>query len=158
MSLYFFSIPALNGGPEQDAFNRFCAAHAVLAVEHHLVQAGAASFWAVAVTLRDGPKAAAGPGTDRAAAKLDYKEVLSEADFAVYSMLRELRKETALRDGVAIYTVFTNEQLAAMVTGRVGSLGALRAIEGVGEARATKYGALFLERLRAALAKPGLVT
>ena len=126
----------------------------MLAVEHHLVQAGAASFWAVAVTLRDGVKADARPGAERGGAKIDYKEVLNEVDFALFSTLRELRKEAALRDGVAVYTVFTNEQLAAMVTGRVTSPGALRNIDGVGEVRAAKYGGLFLERLRSALCAP----
>lgn len=155
MSLHFFSIPALNGHQEQEAFNRFCATHSVLVVEHHLVQAGTASFWAVAVTLRDGPKTEARTGMERGGAKIDYKEILSEADFAVFSTLRELRKETAQRDGVAVFTVFTNEQLAAMVTGRVTTLGALRGIEGIGESRAAKYGALFLESLRAAFATPG---
>ncbi len=54
MSLHFFSIPALHPAQEQENLNQYCANHAVVAVEHHLVQAGNASFWAVAVTLREG--------------------------------------------------------------------------------------------------------
>ncbi len=150
MALHFFSIPALNGAAEQDALNRFCASHSVVTLEHQLVQAGAASFWAVAVTVRDGPTALERSAPQRTGAKVDYKEVLNEADFRLYSALRELRKTVAQQEGVAVYAVFTNDQLAAMVTGRVATPTALREIEGVGPARVDKYGATFLAPLRAA--------
>jgi superfamily II DNA helicase RecQ len=42
---------------------------------------------------------------------------------------------------VPVYAVFTNEQLAKMVTGGVVTKAALEKIDGVGEAKATKYGA-----------------
>jgi superfamily II DNA helicase RecQ len=158
MSWHFFSIPAINGKAEQDVLNHFCASHAVVAVEQQLVQAGLASFWAVAVTLRDHPGALPNllaekkPEANRATSKVDYKEILNEADFAVFSGLRELRKQTALQEGVAVYAVFTNEQLAAMVTQRVATLNELRDIEGVGEGRTSKYGALFLRQLQKSFA------
>jgi len=154
MSLHYFSIPALHPVQEQEHLNQFLARQAVVAVEQHLVQAGSASFWAVAVTLRDGTPPQARLAAQPAGAKIDYKEVLNEADFAVFSTLRELRKSLAQREGVAIYAVFTNEQLAAMVTGRVTALSGLRGIEGVGEARCGKYGEAFLARLREAFATP----
>ena len=80
--------------------------------------------------------------------KVDYKEVLSEADFAVFSRLRVLRKEVAEREGLPVYAVFTNEQMAAMVTGRADSLAALGKIDGIGAARVEKYGAAFLAALQ----------
>jgi hypothetical protein len=53
---------------------------------------------------------------------VDYKEVLNEADFAVFSRLRDLRKVIAEKEAVPAYAIFTNEQLAAMVTGKVDRL------------------------------------
>ncbi len=81
--------------------------------------------------------------------KIDYREVLSEPDFALFAKLRAVRKTLADKDGVPAYALFTNEQLAEMVQRRVRTAGALREIEGVGEARVEKYGQDFLAILLA---------
>ena len=72
--------------------------------------------------------------------RIDYKEVLSEADFTVFAKLRELRKTFAEKEAVPAYSIFTNEQLAAMVTEKPSSLAELGKINGLGEARVKKYG------------------
>lgn len=82
--------------------------------------------------------------------KVDYREVLSPEDFAVYAKLREARKQIAQQEAVPIYTVFTNEQLAQMVQGRATSRAELEKIMGVGDARLEKYGARMLETLKSA--------
>ena len=46
--------------------------------------------------------------------------------------------------GRRVYNIFTNEQLAAMVTKNVDTKAALLALEGVGETRVRKYGEKFL--------------
>ena len=79
--------------------------------------------------------------------KVDYKEVLNEADFAVFARLRDLRKGISDKEAIPAYSIFTNEQLAAMVTGKVDSLTAMSAVPGVGAARIDKYGAAFLASL-----------
>ena len=66
----------------------------------------------------------------------------------------KLRKELADAEGAPLYNLFTNEQMAEMVTRRVTSAAQLRQIPGVGEARVDKYGAAFLACLADALAKP----
>ena len=75
-----------------------------------------------------------------AASRIDYKEVLSPEDFAVFSRLRELRKQIAAEDAVPVFTIFTNEQLAKLVTEKVESQAAMRKIKGIGAATADKYG------------------
>ena len=72
---------------------------------------------------------------------------MNEADFNAFSELRELRKQVALRENVAVYVVFTNEQLAEMVQQRVASKAGLEKIAGAGSARVAKYGDPFLETL-----------
>ena len=79
--------------------------------------------------------------------KVDYKEVLSPEDFAVFARLRELRKEIAQAEAVPVYTIFTNEQLAQMVQARAPDRAGLEKIAGVGDARIEKYGARMLEVL-----------
>jgi superfamily II DNA helicase RecQ len=144
MQLRFFALPALADEAEAEALNQFLNAVSVLRVEKQLVAEGAASYWAIAVTYLD--RSTPRPTGPRRP-KLDYREVLPEAEFAVYARLRALRKEVAEAEGVPAYALFTNEQLAAMVQRRVASLADLREIGGVGDARIEKYGRRFLALL-----------
>ncbi len=81
-------------------------------------------------------------------AKVDYKEVLSPEEFAVFARLRDVRKEIAQVEAVPVYTIFTNEQLAQMVQTRATTKAALEKIAGVGDARIEKYGPRILEFLQ----------
>jgi superfamily II DNA helicase RecQ len=87
------------------------------------------------------------------ARKLDYREVLSEADFEVFARLRLLRKQVAERDGVPPYAVFSNEQLADLVRQRATTSSAMARIEGIGAARVERYAAVFLPVLQACFTK-----
>ena len=79
---------------------------------------------------------------------VDYKEVLNDEDFAVFSKLRELRKECAEQFGRPVYAVFTNEQLAKMVTGKVYKPADMRKIDGIGESKMADYSKRFLDFLQ----------
>ena len=78
---------------------------------------------------------------------MDYKELLKPEEFEVFSRLREWRKATAEKEGIPVYTVLTNEQLAQMVRKKVSSKAGLKEIEGIGEARVEKYGEAVLREL-----------
>ena len=65
-------------------------------------------------------------------AKTDYKEILSEPDFAIFAKLRDVRKAIAQSEAVPVYTIFTNEQLAQMVTSKATTRAALAKIDGLG--------------------------
>ena len=62
--------------------------------------------------------------------KVDYKEVLKPEEFAVFARLREVRKEMTQAEGVPVYTIFNNEQLAHMVQARARDRAALEKIAG----------------------------
>ncbi len=142
MKYSFFSIPANAPEGAQEALNGFCAGRRVVNVDKQFVAAAERSFWAVCVCYLDGdaPKSTAAGRKG----KVDYREVLNPDDFAVYAELRTLRKTVAERDGVPLYNVFTNDQLAAIVERRLSSKADLAAIDGLGEIRIEKYGDLFL--------------
>ena len=147
MQLKAFTIPIHDAGGALEEVNTFLRAHRILSVDRHFVQDGANSVWAICVSylgVAGRPLAAGGKRP-----KVDYREILSEADFAVFAKLRNLRKELAEREGVPAYALFTNEQLAEMVQRRARSLTAMKEIEGVGDARIEKYGAQFLALLKA---------
>ncbi len=149
MKYQFFQIPALEPTARAEELNRLLGQHRILSVDRHLVADGGRSFWAVAVCYADTETAPGTPGEAASGrkAKVDYREVLNQADFAVYAALRTLRKELSEREGVPAYALFTNEQLAAMVQTRVRTAAALGEIEGVGKARVEKYAAAFLQVL-----------
>lgn len=157
MRLKFFHVPALAPEGAEAEVNRFLARNRVLTVERVLVPDGARSFWAVCVQHLEGPKAqamSAVPGVppEAIAANLrggraDYRELLPEPQFQVFAALRTLRKTVAEQEGVPVYAVFSNEQLAEMVSRPVRSLDELESIAGVGPARRSKYGAAFLARM-----------
>ena len=81
---------------------------------------------------------------------MDYKEILSADDFAVFVCLREARKQLAGKEAIPVYAVCTNEQLAEMAKGRAAMLTDLKKIEGFGEAKAEKFGETFLAAIREA--------
>lgn len=146
MKMDVFSMPAHGGGEAQEALNRHLAGVRVLSVERAFVADGPNSFWSICVLSQPGAREA----KPLAKPRVDYREVLNAADFAVYLRLRDLRKSLAERDGVPPYAVFTNEQLAEIVRRRADSVRALREIDGVGEARVEKYAAPILTALGAA--------
>ena len=149
MKYRFFSIPVQDGDPAQDEFNRFLAAHRVVAIDKEFAAEGRHSRWCFCVSYLDGDA----PAYTQNKGRIDYREALNAHDFAVYSRLRTLRKELAERDGIPAYSVFSNEQLADLVRQRPGGLADLERINGLGKARIEKYGADALALLRVALAE-----
>lgn len=143
MRVKFFAIPALDPAGGEAELNAFLAQHHISSIDRELVTTSQGVFWMLAVTYVD--SASRVQSASRAARdKTDYKEVLTPEDFQVYAELRRLRKELAEREGVPLYALFSNKQLAAMAQQRTASLEELRRIEGVGEARTQKYGKAFL--------------
>jgi superfamily II DNA helicase RecQ len=151
MPFKFFTIPIHDPGQAEAELNGFLRSHKVLAVDRRWVEQGASSFWSFCV---DYLETSSGGGSDGRPAgqrgKVDYKEVLTAEEFAVFARLREVRKEIAAAEAVPVYTIFTNEQLAQMVQAKAKDRAALEKIAGVGDARIDKYGARMLEVLAGA--------
>ncbi len=103
-SLHFFTIPALTPAQAQAELNQFLLSHRVVNIEKQWVANGAASFWSLCLTVLEGPgplpPALRAPGqggqsSARTNTKVDYREVLSEPDFAAFAELRNLRASLA---------------------------------------------------------------
>ena len=158
MSLHCFTIPALQPDDAAAAFNAFCQGQRVIAIERHFVADGERSYWALCVTVADSPGPLPDALTKRRGAadtKPDYKQLLSEADFAVFAALRHWRKAQAEAEGAPVYAIFSNEQLAEIARRRCASLAALGEIAGIGEARVQRFGAAVLSCVAAQPAAGG---
>jgi superfamily II DNA helicase RecQ len=148
MAFHFITITIQDSAETEAQLNAFLSSHRVLNVDRRWVEAGSHSFWSFCIDYlphdsngrteipRFGPKE-----------RIDYKVKLTPEQFQVFAQLRDLRKEIAQAEAVPMYTIFTNEQLARMVTECVLTTTALEKIEGIGEARVTRYGQRFLDLL-----------
>jgi len=145
MQVRFFTIPVMDSAAAEAELNSFLRSHRILAVEKELVPDGRNAFWSIAVEYLEG-RSSGGDSRPQAGgkSKTDYKEVLTGEQFTVFSRLRDLRKEIAEAEGVPVYVVFTNEQLAEMARLAEPSKSAMLRIEGVGEGKFNKYGDRFL--------------
>jgi superfamily II DNA helicase RecQ len=139
MQLAFFSIPARGDSGLQEDLNRFLRSHRVLTVHREFVPLGENSFWALAVEYMLGAAPAESTSGRSTKPRVDYKEVLSTEDFALFAKLRDWRKTKAGEEGIPVYAVLTNDQLAAVATKRPKSTAQLREVDGLGEAKSTKY-------------------
>lgn len=150
MKLEFFTIPAKFPQEIQQALNSFCAQHRVLTIDKQFVNLGNESYWSICITALESNSQDSIKNTANKREVIDYKETLGERDFTVYVQLRNLRKTFSEQEGIPAYALFTNAQLAAMVTQSVNTLAELAQIEGIGKARLEKYGKPFLQILQTA--------
>lgn len=154
MQYSVFTVPLKSPLEATDDMNRFLRSHRVLSVDKTFHSGGDNPCWTFCVEYLDAGGTSA--NVPKSAVKVDYKEVLSEAEFALYARLRDLRKGLAEKEAVPAYAIFTNEQLAKMVTEKMTTVAALESIDGVGPARVAKYGTHFLPLLKETLSAPAV--
>ena len=123
-----------------DELNAFLRSHRIVNVEKRLIDGDRGTGWVFLVEYGGDSKNAPAAASQR----IDYRETLNPAEYALFDKLRKLRKELAEKAGLPVYAVFTNEQLAAMVKKPPKTAKDLLAITGIGEARVKQYGPAFL--------------
>jgi len=139
--LFQYSLP---GGDDLTELNRFLSSHRVVSVQQHWAPTPSGALLAFVVRTTPGDDKTK-PSPNR---KIDYKTELTPEQFVVFSRLRDERKAMAEREGVPVYTIFTNEQLAEMVRRPIQTLSDLGRITGIGPARLEKHGTRLLELLK----------
>lgn len=144
MAFKFFIVPIQDSESTEAELNSFLRGHKVLDVERRWVDQGPTSFWSFCIDYLE-PATTGSSRRSSRRSSIDYREVLNDEDFAVFAKLRDLRKEIARAEGVPVYAVFNNEQLAKMVQNKARTKADLEAIAGVGDARIEKYGPRFID-------------
>jgi superfamily II DNA helicase RecQ len=138
-----FLLPLHAGSSEQDELNRFLRGHRIVQIRKELVESQGAGNWAILAEYLDSPEK--NSGDQQIKGKVDYKEILNAADFALFSKLREVRKKLSEENGLPVYAVCTNEQLAEMAKRRPKNLADCMKIDGIGQSKADKYAPALLE-------------
>ncbi|MDP1750535.1 MAG: RQC domain-containing protein, partial [Reyranella sp.] len=91
-------------------------------------------------------KGKAGSRRDRRAATA---AIVGDADTGLLDALKALRTKLARTQNVPAYVVFSDRTLAELASHRPANAGAMREIHGIGDAKLERYGAAFLEVIRA---------
>ena len=140
-----FIIPLFSGSDEQEELNRFLRAHRIVQTHKELVSAENEVHWAILVEYLDNQVKSAG---EPLKSRVDYKEILNPLDFSLFSKLREVRKKLAEENGLPVYAVCTNEQLAEMAKRKPQNMTEFMQIEGIGQGKADKYIPALLECIK----------
>jgi len=74
-----------------------------------------------------------------------WKELITKENESVFNGLRDWRYETSKKKGVPSYIIFTNKQLAEIVSKNPTSLNQLSQIDGIGPGKIEQYGTQVLE-------------
>ena len=137
--IQYFIVPVMAAEESAEAINKFLRSVRPLKMERQFFDLGENSFWVHYIEYLGAiESSASSPGQKRSA--VDYKEVLSDEDFPVYSRLREWRNEKAVKEDTKAYHIFKNAHLAAFAQNRTVRKEDMAEVKGVGQGRIDKYG------------------
>jgi superfamily II DNA helicase RecQ len=125
-----------------EELNAFLRSHRIVNVDKKLIDGERGTGWVFLVEY--GMENNRNGGPNASSQRIDYREVLNAAEYALFDKLRGLRKDAAEKAGIPVYAVFTNDQLAGMIKKQPKTAKDLPAIPGIGEARVKQYGEMFL--------------
>ena len=140
-----FLLPVYPESNEQEEINRFIRTHRIIQAHKELIVKENVSHWAILVEYLDSQEKSSG---ETIKSKVDYKEILNAEDFSLFSKLREIRKKLADDNGLPVYAVCTNEQLAKIAKNKPKNITDLIKIDGIGQGKADKYASAFLECIK----------
>lgn len=154
--LFQYALPT---DPDLSELNSFLLAHRIATVQREIVTttAGPLLLFIVeylAVNGSAGKKGTSAAASPSSTSRIDYRDVLSESEFSVFTTLREIRKQLAEADGIPVYAVFSNAQLATMIQEKCTTVAGMLKIEGVGKVRTDKYAEAFLATLATEFSEP----
>ena len=144
MQFKIFSIPVTDDGSAIEEMNRFLRSHKVLEAEQQLVSTKCGSHWHFCIKYLANAYPAV--SATQSSSKVDYKEVLDEKTFAVFSTLREVRKKIAEEDGLPVYAVFTNEELAGIAALEKILPETIKTVKGIGDKKTERFGKRMVEQ------------
>lgn len=137
MQIKLFTIPVLGSDVYEEEMNMFLRAHRVVDVRKELIHVGDTVYWSFCITYI--MNSVSNTQTDKRD-KIDYKQVLDPQQFAVFSKLRELRKQIAKEEEIPAYSVFIDAELAEFSKMEKLTMASMKKVDGIGEKRLEKFG------------------
>lgn len=153
MQYRIFTVPIAGGENETEELNRFLRANKTVKVDKELVSCGDSVCWTFCVQYLIPPLSSPiGEKKD----KIDYKTVLEENQFRIFSLLRKCRKSIAEEDAVPAFAVFLDSELAEMSKLDEINEKTMSSINGVGKQRVEKYAQRIIDKLNEEGGKPDI--
>ncbi len=135
ISLAYREEDGFDAGPLEE----FCAAHSVSGWTEHFFMRGGYPELVLVLQYEESRDRRRNGGGGPGRREGDPRRELAPPARVAYDRLRQWRSLRARQDGVPVYVVFSNRELAAIAAARPESKEALRAIEGIGKGKAEKY-------------------
>lgn len=142
MQIHILTLPLLPDPSQIEELNHFLRSHKIIDVRKELAQSAGNACWTFCITYVQDQQSLNSNKSSKE--RIDYKEVLDEKSFNIFSLMRKVRKELADKDAVPAYAVFTDAELAEMAKAEqpVG-LDLMASIPGIGKKKIEKYGSAF---------------
>ncbi len=148
MEIKIITVPAIGGEELNEEMNRFLRGHKIVCVDKQFYQNSDNAFWTFCIRyLPNAANSNNGVAFSEKKEKVDYKNVLDEKSFAIFSKLRMIRKALAEKDEVPAYAVFTDAELAEISKLENLTENCMLSIPGIGQRKVEKYGKLMLNML-----------
>ena len=141
MQTRVFVIPVVDAQEATAEYDNFINSHRVIETERRFVEEGMRSCWVVWVSFADGTEVKRFKNEP-----IDYQKVLSKEDYEAFNRLRDIRKEISQSEGIAVYLVFENKELAEIATAKLFTIAAMQGNKVLNAQRVEKYGRLLLEK------------
>lgn len=132
---------ALGGFPDE-VVRDFAAHHQILRSSHHFfVHDGIPHLtFVLSCHPMDGGRREEVRGAAAKEKTEDWKNTLSESDYALFNCIRTWRNERCRKEGIPPYLLGTNQQVAEISRRKPRTLQELAGVRGFGEAKIEKYG------------------
>jgi len=136
MQIKIFTYSLMPDVQQEEELNLFLRSHKVVDVRREMGLMNGNNVWTFCVTyLADnGVVASTAKG-----GKIDYREVLDEPTFKVFSQLRKIRKTIADEEAVPAYAIFTDAELAELSKLEALTLEKMQSVPGIGKRKLEKY-------------------
>ena len=145
MQFKFFIIPVTDNGESQKELNSFLRSHRILEETHELIAGKNGSSWHFCIKYLNNVSPLRTTSQKNLKVKIDYKEVLDEKTFKIFSKLREFRKIIANDEAIPAFAVFTDKELSEVAKLKEMTEINIKKIKGIGEKKTEKYGKKIIE-------------
>ncbi|PID30869.1 MAG: helicase [Candidatus Cloacimonadota bacterium] len=148
MQIKIFTISVLDNTQSENDLNKFLRAHKILEVQNQLIQNNNSAHWCFCIKYLENSYNSTINSPKSSSKKIDYKTVLDEKTFELFSKLREIRKAIASEDGVPAYAVFTDEELVSISKLETISKPSLLTIKGIGDKKIERFAERVISRIK----------
>jgi superfamily II DNA helicase RecQ len=137
MQIKIFIVPIMNYEDDEENLNNFLSSHKIINVKQEFASNDVGDN--LIFIVRYMPHNSGEKSNRIKKPKKDYREILAPPIYAVFTTLRECRKEIAQKEGLPVYSIFLNEELAKIAELEEISFLEAKKIEGIGEKKTEKY-------------------